>query len=94
MDVVSEQSRHSCWICGGSGRANLLADTTTRICAMCSGSGMVASVPSTTDEMVTAMLAVPGIPRRELTAEDQQRIDAMEEIVRTCIEDMIAEGEW
>lgn len=58
---------------------------------MCHGTGMVASVPSTTDEMVEALLAVPGIPRRELTAEDLQRIDAIEEIVRACIADMEAE---
>lgn len=58
---------------------------------MCTGTGLVASVPSTTDEMVTAMLALPGIPRRELTAEDEARIRDIEEIVRACLAEMDAE---
>jgi hypothetical protein len=32
------------------------------------------------------------VPRRKLTAEDEARIDAMEEIVRACLAEMEAEG--
>lgn len=91
MSVVSDRHREICWICHGSGRANLLADTSARICAMCSGTGLVGSVPTTTSEMVTAMLAVPGIPRIELTDDDHKRIDEIEEIVRACVAEILAE---
>lgn len=92
IDIVSDQHREICWICGGSGRAELLAGLSTQICAMCDGSGLVASVPTTTSEMVTAMLALPHIRRRQLTAEDLRQIDALEEIVRACLAEMHAEG--
>ena len=92
MDITSDQHQHPCWICSGTGRANLLAGMTTRICAMCNATGMVATVPGTTGEMVEAMVSLPGVPRRKLTAEDEARIDAMEEIVRACLAEMEAEG--
>ena len=94
MDVASDRHCHQCWICDGTGRASLFADSTDDICAMCRGSGLVATVPSTASEMVEALLAVPDLPRRKLSFEDEVRIDVLEEIVRGCIEDMIAEGEW
>lgn len=94
MDVISDQHRHPCWICHGTGRAELLADSTTQICAMCAGSGLVASVPATTSEMVAAMAAVPNVPRYKFTPEDYARIDELEEIVRAVVAQMRAEGEF
>ena len=60
---------------------------------MCTGTGLVASVPSTASEMVEAMVALPGLPRRKLSSEDEARIDEIEEIVRQCLAEMDAEDE-